>query len=767
MQTHKKKNDKYSPESRKTQSSLHTSLPALDIDPTSPPLRRVNGRKSSNMTSSMPTFTTASMPNHLISMPMARIEDEDAVDLREQEADEESSSSCCFAFFGCSKKDKQDPIRSPINNRRLQKGYTGRQPNRQHRLPEDMKKVTLQRELSITKTGPYQGARKESNDERGFCINVWSAVMGNLQIQDVQRMKAAQLHFFLPVLLQYGHLHSILMDRCSTNKSFCAEMYFWMRSNPDSVAEEYTTDVLLKDYLEEELGYSAHFYEHDVLEPILTGQLQPGQHVTPAQDLHATLPILTMETKETVLDKVVFIKKFASGHAPALCQGFYSLEAAGGPFSPKSKHAKFNYITHSTKKRIPKQKKLSRSKSAKFNNKDLKTTSISFRRSRSKLKLGSEHGSELNVLAPKPTKSKTFLIKPDSVGRAAGVVRMMELFNFYWKHSWLNGKDIPQALSYMVVPGGHSWGFIECIPDAVSVKDFNWKLIEKVAKKEEKDESENIKLNVFLRSTVGGLVAGHVLGLRDRHSDNILISQGYKFYHIDFKHCFNLQTKVLDAPSMVIPKGLYKLLNNLNKWDTFVDHCVEAFVVLRRQCEHLIRLSTLMFAGQVDPHIIEKSYIRSFFIGITEEKAKMAFRNHVASLPSSISSRIKEYIHANSPNVRTTKGKHSNSFRENSLLLATANDSRRTSPSPRVPGSGAGGSPEPKRRATLRSPTDSPRLSNKNFRLKGAANQTQSSLTRPNRIKNKLIRLDRAVSDGDTEFLQRSGNYSKSIGLTF
>eukprot|EP00471_Norrisiella_sphaerica_P001667 CAMPEP_0184486164 /NCGR_PEP_ID=MMETSP0113_2-20130426/7700_1 /TAXON_ID=91329 /ORGANISM="Norrisiella sphaerica, Strain BC52" /LENGTH=832 /DNA_ID=CAMNT_0026867913 /DNA_START=841 /DNA_END=3339 /DNA_ORIENTATION=+ len=574
--------------------------------------------------------------------------------MHEEEEKEYDCCGCCFCL-----------IKTRRNPSRYAKGYTGQQPQRKHRPPQ-----APSFETSETKTGPYHHVRKrerkDQHDDRGFYIFIWSAAMGVMKTRDVQNMNHMQLRFLLPILLQFGHLYQPLLRKMRLDRRLRMEVFFWLRSNPDPVAKEYR-DGAFRKALSDEFEITAIFYENEILKPTVAGQHEEGTQIFSNK---ASIAIPLENRKEICfLDRAIFKKKFASGHGPILVELMYFFE--GPQISPgralsRSPRAFMSVQT----KRTDHKRKLGRSQSERlvhlFNN-----GAISFSKSREKIlrRQTSTHDthsfkrghSALDIITNKTDhyeesfKTKFILIKPDAVCRAASVCRMMELFNYLWNNSWMHGPELPHALSYAVVPGGENWGFIECIKDVQSVKEFDFTTIEKLNARAIKDSKAQQQVNTFLKSVVGGLVAGHVLGLRDRHSDNILISEGYKFYHIDFKHCFNLQTKVLDAPSMVIPKGLHRLLVKMKHWERFLDRCVEAFTVLRRSSEHLIQISQLMFAGQVDPAVIDKSYIQCFWLGVTEQKAKINFRYHVTNLPGSLSSKLKEFVHANSPNVRSTK----------------------------------------------------------------------------------------------------------------
>lgn len=74
----------------------------------------------------------------------------------------------------------------------------------------------------------------------------------------------------------------------------------------------------------------------------------------------------------------------------------------------------------------------------------------------------------------------------------------------------------------------------------------------------------------FLSSVAGSLLAGFVLGIRDRHQDNMLVKDNHVFFHIDFGHLWN-QGPLVDAPRMAVPT---RLKANLDQVRVIISHDV-------------------------------------------------------------------------------------------------------------------------------------------------------------------------------------------------
>lgn len=79
---------------------------------------------------------------------------------------------------------------------------------------------------------------------------------------------------------------------------------------------------------------------------------------------------------------------------------------------------------------------------------------------------------------------------------------------------------------------------------------------------------ETSEKNMFLASLAGSVVAGYVLGIRDRHQDNMLIKDRHIFFHIDFGHLWN-QGPLVDAPRVAIPIRLKANLKEVCDFSTF------------------------------------------------------------------------------------------------------------------------------------------------------------------------------------------------------
>jgi hypothetical protein len=103
------------------------------------------------------------------------------------------------------------------------------------------------------------------------------------------------------------------------------------------------------------------------------------------------------------------------------------------------------------------------------------------------------------------------------------------IFNIMWANAAFLDEDRPYVFQYRVFPmlmlEKEAESLISCIefvPDSTSTEKFEWKsLLKKTA--EQRRELH--------RSAAGGYVASWVLGIRDRHRDNMMMRDTTFFSH--------------------------------------------------------------------------------------------------------------------------------------------------------------------------------------------------------------------------------------------
>lgn len=113
----------------------------------------------------------------------------------------------------------------------------------------------------------------------------------------------------------------------------------------------------------------------------------------------------------------------------------------------------------------------------------------------------------------------------------------------------------------------------------------------------------NEAMDEFMWSCAGYSVATYVLGVADRHSDNIMIRESGQLFHIDFGHILgHFKSKlgvrrervpfVLTADFVyVIKRGPDQNSDNFKKFERL---CEEAFCILRQSSRFLITLFMMM-----------------------------------------------------------------------------------------------------------------------------------------------------------------------------
>ena len=117
---------------------------------------------------------------------------------------------------------------------------------------------------------------------------------------------------------------------------------------------------------------------------------------------------------------------------------------------------------------------------------------------------------------------------------------------------------------------------------------------------------KNKYIDNFIHSCAGYCVFTYILGIGDRHSDNIMLTRSGKLFHIDFGHFlghfkykFGLKR---ERTSFVFTKEMCFVMggkNNSINYDKFVDLCCKAFNCIRKYSNELINLFRLMIPAEM------------------------------------------------------------------------------------------------------------------------------------------------------------------------
>jgi hypothetical protein len=142
-------------------------------------------------------------------------------------------------------------------------------------------------------------------------------------------------------------------------------------------------------------------------------------------------------------------------------------------------------------------------------------------------------------------------------------------------------------------------------------------------------------LDNFRDSCAGSCVATYILGLGDRHNDNIMLTEDGRLFHIDFGHFLgNFKSKFgvkREAAPFVFTRHFEAALGgrkNGIRYRQFQALCVKSFLILRRHANLLLTLFSLMVGCGI-PELRTFSALDwmydALMVGKTEEEASEKF----------------------------------------------------------------------------------------------------------------------------------------------
>ncbi|GAA5895415.1 phosphatidylinositol 3-kinase VPS34 [Sporobolomyces salmoneus] len=138
-------------------------------------------------------------------------------------------------------------------------------------------------------------------------------------------------------------------------------------------------------------------------------------------------------------------------------------------------------------------------------------------------------------------------------------------------------------------------------------------------------------LDTYIRSCAGYCVVTYLLGVGDRHLDNLLLAPDGHFFHVDFGYILGRDPKPF-PPAVKVCKEMVDAMGGVHSphYSRFKSLCYTAFTTLRKNANLLINLVALMVDANIpdikfEPDKAVMKVQDKFLLNLSEEQAIKAF----------------------------------------------------------------------------------------------------------------------------------------------
>lgn len=172
------------------------------------------------------------------------------------------------------------------------------------------------------------------------------------------------------------------------------------------------------------------------------------------------------------------------------------------------------------------------------------------------------------------------------------------------------------------------------------------------ASADEKGEEYERRVQNFMISSAAYCVASYVLGLGDRHNDNLMITKSAHFFHIDFGHILgNFKSKMgvkRERAPFVFTHAMKAVMSGPDQYESFVDLCCDVYNILREHSMLLVSLFSLAIPCNLPELQEEKDVLwiyEKLLVGADDETAAEHFRKQLDISLKTRGTRINDAAH--------------------------------------------------------------------------------------------------------------------------
>eukprot|EP00898_Chlorokybus_atmophyticus_P004964 jgi/Chlat1/5469/Chrsp36S05427 len=239
---------------------------------------------------------------------------------------------------------------------------------------------------------------------------------------------------------------------------------------------------------------------------------------------------------------------------------------------------------------------------------------------------------------------KVIFKKGDDLRQDQLVIQLLSLMDRLLKRENLDLKMTP----YRVLATGPDEGMVEFVPSMTLARILaEYKSITRFFAAHSHGVED--PLGTFVRSCAGYCVITYVLGVGDRHLDNLMVTTDGRLFHIDFAYILGADPKPFPPP-MKLCKEMVEAMGGADSayYAKFKSLCCEAFNILRKSANlilNLVRLTAGSTTAARDPETSALKLLEKFRLDLDDEAAVQYMQSLINDSVSALFPQMVETIH--------------------------------------------------------------------------------------------------------------------------